>query len=139
MTIALLIPTAKGRDRLHAIEKAVHLPMRVLIASHVLFLPLITNAAALNFPERPIRIVVGFVPGGGADATARLVAQKLYETWGQPVIVDNRAGAGGNVAAEIVAKAAPDGYTLLLTSPGPVGLNPSLYPPLPLHPQKHLA
>ena len=113
--------------------------MRTLIAFHVLFLLLIANAAALNFPERPIRIVVGFVPGGGADATARLVAHKLYETWGQPVIVDNRAGAGGNVAAEIVAKAAPDGYTLLLTSPGPVVINPSLYRHLPYNPQQDLA
>jgi len=140
MTIALLIPTENSWGRLrHAIEKIVHLPTRTLIVFHVLFLLLIPNAAALNFPERPIRIVVGFVPGGGADATARLVAHKLYETWGQPVIVDNRAGAGGNVAAEIVAKAGPDGYTLLLTSPGPVVINPSLFRHLPYNPRQDLA
>ena len=91
------------------------------------------------YPERPIRLVVGFTPGGGADVAARLVAQKLTETWRQTVVVDNRAGVGGNIAAEIVAKSNPDGYTLLLTSPGPVAINPSLMTRLPYNPRKDLA
>ena len=95
-------------------------------------------AVAQAYPERPIRMVVGFTPGGGADATARLVGQKLAETWRQTVVVDNRAGAGGNIAADIVAKANPDGYTLLVTSPGPVAINPSLMK-LPYNPRTELA
>jgi tripartite-type tricarboxylate transporter receptor subunit TctC len=95
-------------------------------------------AVAQAYPERPIRLVVGFAPGGGADAAARLVAQKLAETWRQTVVVDNRAGAGGSLAAEIVAKANPDGYTLLLTSPGPVAINPS-FMRLPYNPSTELA
>ena len=96
-------------------------------------------AAAQDFPLRPVRLVVGFAPGGGADSAARSVAQKLNEAWGQSVITDNRAGAGGNVAAEIVSRAAPDGYTLLISSPGPIVTNPFLYARLPYNPQKDLA
>ena len=94
---------------------------------------------AHGYPDKPIRIVVGFPPGGGADVVARLIAQKLQETWGQTVVVDNRPGAGGNLGTEIVAKSNPGGYTLLLTSPGPVAINPSLMPNLPYNPRKDLA
>jgi tripartite-type tricarboxylate transporter receptor subunit TctC len=95
--------------------------------------------SAQEFPSRPLRLVVGFPPGGGADGAARAVAQKLTESLGQAVVVDNRSGAGGNVAAEIVAHAVADGHTLLVTSPGPVVINPALYASLPYDPQKELA
>jgi tripartite-type tricarboxylate transporter receptor subunit TctC len=95
-------------------------------------------AHAQQYPTRPIRLVVGFAPGGGADAAARSVAHSLAEAWAQPVVVDNRAGAGGNLAAEIASRAPKDGYTLLVTSPGPVAVNPSLYRTLPYDPARDL-
>jgi tripartite-type tricarboxylate transporter receptor subunit TctC len=87
-------------------------------------------AHAQKFPERPIRFIVPFPPGGGNDILARVIAPKMAEFLGQPVIVDNRAGAGGNIGAEIVAKSAPDGYTILIAS-NQVTMNPALYSKLP--------
>ena len=83
-------------------------------------------ASAPDYPTKPIRIVVSFSPGGGTDIFARALAQKYTQAWGQPVIVDNRAGAGGNIGSDIVAKALPDGYTLLLTTNAPIAINPNL-------------
>ena len=72
------------------------------------------TAAAQDFPSRPLRMVVPFAAGGPNDVVARILGQKLTESWGQAVVVDNRAGAGGNIGTELAARAAPDGYTLLL-------------------------
>jgi tripartite-type tricarboxylate transporter receptor subunit TctC len=82
---------------------------------------------AANFPSKPITIIVPFPAGGTADVLPRIVGQKLSEKWGQPVIIENRSGAGGNIGAQTVAKAAPDGYTLLATPPAPLSINQHLY------------
>jgi len=91
-------------------------------------------AHAQGWPSKPIRLVVGFPPGGGNDIIARLVGAKMQETWGEAVIVENRPGAASIIAAELVAKAAPDGYTLLVNATGGMSLNPLLYPKLPYDP-----
>ena len=88
-------------------------------------------AIAQSYPDRPIRIVVSFPPGGSTDFSARILAQRLPATLGQSIVVDNRGGAGGNIGNEIVAKSAPDGYTLLVTAEGTITINPSVYAKLP--------
>ena len=98
-----------------------------------------TPADAEIFPDRPIHIVVPFPAGGSNDVVARFLGQKLSEICGQSVIIDNRAGAGGNVGAEFVARSAPDGYTLLLTAPPPLAVNQSLYPHLAFDPATDFA
>lgn len=98
-----------------------------------------TPAFGQQYPTKPIRLIVPFAPGGGTDLVARAVAQRLTETLGQAVIVDNRAGAGGVVGTEYVAKATPDGYTLLLGSPGPITINPNLRAKTPYDPIKDFA
>jgi len=89
---------------------------------------------ATNYPSKSIKIVVPFPAGGTADIVARIVAEKLRQKWNQPVIVENRTGAGGNIGTETVASSAPDGYTLLVTPPGPMTINESLYKKLAFRP-----
>ena len=89
------------------------------------------HAQAGGFPAKPVRIVVGFAPGGSTDITGRVMAQRFTDQIGQPVVVENRPGAGGNVGAEAVARAPADGYTLMLTSIAIQGIGPALYPKLP--------
>jgi tripartite-type tricarboxylate transporter receptor subunit TctC len=92
-----------------------------------------------DYPARPVRIIVGFAAGGAPDALARVIGEKLAQSWGQPVVVENRTGAQGNTAMVAVAKAAPDGYTLALVPIGNAAVNPSLFPNLPYDPVKDFA
>ena len=82
---------------------------------------------AANFPAKPIKIVVPFPAGGTSDVLARIFGQKMSENWGQPVVVENRPGASGNLGADQVAKAAPDGYTLVLMDVGNLVISPALF------------
>jgi tripartite-type tricarboxylate transporter receptor subunit TctC len=95
-------------------------------------------AAAQDYPVRPIRIIVAYTPAGATDILARAVGQKMSENWGQPVIVDNRPGAAGNIGTEIAAKSAPDGYTLLMATAGTHGINPGLYRKLNWDPKEFI-
>jgi tripartite-type tricarboxylate transporter receptor subunit TctC len=90
---------------------------------------------AQTFPTKPVRIVVPQTPGGASDALARIVGQKLSEKWGQPVVIENRAGAGGNIGMDVVAKAPGDGYTLLMSYVGSHAINVSIYKKLPFDPE----
>ena len=90
---------------------------------------------AQTFPSKPVRIVVPQTPGGASDSLARIVGQKLSEKWGQPVVIENRAGAGGNIGMDVVAKAPGDGYTLLMSYVGSHAINVSIYKKLPFDPE----
>lgn len=96
------------------------------------------SAAAQSWPTQPIRIIVGYPAGGASDVAARLVGQKMSERLGQPVVIDNRPGAAGNIGADAVAKSSPDGYTLLLGTIS-LSVNPSLYPKMTYDPVKDLS
>ena len=111
------------------------LTSRMLLA--VLALPL--AAAAQGFPTRPVTLTVGFAPGGGTDTAARVIAKKLTENIGQAVVVENRAGAGGNIAAEDIANAPPDGYKIHLTSVGPMAVAPAMTKDLRYVPKRDIA
>src|SRR5712691_5945172 len=104
---------------------------RLPIALCVLLLATPAAFAQQNYPQKPIRYVVPFPAGGIADVFARIIGGRLTEAWGQPVVVENRAGAGGNIGAELVAKSAPDGYTILMGSIGTQAVNASLYRNMP--------
>lgn len=96
------------------------------------------DAPAQKYPDRPVRFVVTFPPGGSTDFTARILAQHLPAAFGQSIVVDNRGGGGGNIGCDIVAKAAPDGHTLLLTTEGPMTINPIVYSALPFNGMRDL-
>ena len=117
------------------------LPRRRLVSIALVGFGLIgsTWSVAQDYPVRPVRMIVPFAAGGGSDVVARTVATKLSESLGQPVVVDNRPGAGGNIGTDMVAKAAPDGYTLLMGVVGPIAINPSLFGNLPYDPIRDFA
>jgi len=110
--------------------------MKRLILGLCALVLLVGPACAETYPARPIRLIVGYSPGGGNDLIARIVAAKLQEKLGQPVIVDNRPGAQSIVAAEAVAKAPSDGYTLLVAPSGPMTINPAVYAKLSYSPER---
>lgn len=107
------------------------------LAAAAMSLP--TLAQTSSFPQRPVRIVVPYTTGGSNDVIARLLAQQLQETWGQPVVVENKPGAAGNIGASDIAKSAPDGHSLLLTNINIVSMNPGLIANMPFDPQKDFA
>src|SRR5688500_443652 len=111
--------------------------MRFALILVLAALPLIS--AAQPYPSKPVRIIVNFPAGGVADVYARIIGTKVQEGWGQPVAVENRTGAGGNIGAEAVAKSAPDGYTLNMSALGPHAVNVSLFTKLPYDPVKDFA
>jgi tripartite-type tricarboxylate transporter receptor subunit TctC len=108
--------------------KAFKLIMRQLALALSIAIGIPAAVMAQAYPNKPLRIVVGYTPGGTTDIIARVIAARLTVTLGQPVIVENRPGAGGNLGADSVAKAAPDGYTLQLGTAGNMTVNPSIYP-----------
>jgi tripartite-type tricarboxylate transporter receptor subunit TctC len=98
-----------------------------------------TAAQAQQYPAKPIRMIVPFTPGGSTDVIARVIAQKIGESLGVQVVIDNRAGAGGNIGVEMAAKAPPDGYTLVMGHIGTMAVNPTLYKKLPYDPLRDFA
>jgi tripartite-type tricarboxylate transporter receptor subunit TctC len=112
--------------------------VRAVIACFIIVFSSVVSAQG-DYPSRPIRLIVTVPPGGAADFIARLVGSKLSESLGQPVLVENRGGAGGTIAADAVAKAVPDGYTLLQNSITTHGVGPHLYSKLPYDPVKDFA
>ena len=116
-----MIATAPSRSRRHALIIA------ALAASCTVAMPRAqAQDAAATYPSKPIRLIVPFAAGGPTDALARAVGQKMGERWGQSVVIENRAGAGGSIGAEFVARSQPDGYVLMLTTAGVVTVNPAL-------------
>src|SRR6266852_4285133 len=113
-------------------------PFRPSAAAAAFLLSLYAAAAWAQYPSRPIRLLVPNPPGGATDTIARVVAPRLGEALGQPVIVENRPGSNGNLSSELAAKAAPDGYTLLLGQDSQIVISPHLYPNLPFDTLKDL-
>ena len=111
----------------------------VVLAAACAVFALASAANAQPYPTKTVRLVVPFPPGGSLDFAGRLIAQKLTEAWGQPVVVENKPGAGGNIGADMVAKSAPDGYTILLGALSTHAVNPSLYAKMPYDAVKDFA
>jgi tripartite-type tricarboxylate transporter receptor subunit TctC len=111
--------------------------MRALVLAAALLLSFCVSAQP--YPAKPVRIIVSFPAGGIADIYARVIGMRVQEAWGQPVVVENRTGAGGNIGAEAVAKSAPDGYTLNMSAIGPHAINVSLFSKMPYDPVKDFA
>lgn len=110
---------------------------RIVLGLLAISIPLAAHAEdATSYPSRQIRIIVPFPAGGTADTLPRILAEKLRRKWNQPVIIDNRSGAGGNIGAETVAGSPPDGYTLLASPPGPIAINQTLYAKLGYDPSE---
>lgn len=101
---------------------------------------LVTAAVeAQTYPTKPVRLVVPFSAGGGTDTTARVMSRKIIESWGQQILVDNRPGASGMIGADVVAKAAPDGYTVLMSSISEVTINQNVYSKMSYNPERDLS
>jgi tripartite-type tricarboxylate transporter receptor subunit TctC len=113
------------------------MPVRRVLAAFVVTLAA-SLAHAQPYPTKPIRLVVGFAPGGAADFVARALGDPLSRALGQPIVIDNRPGAGSSIAAQIVAKAAPDGYTMLIASPSSISVNPAMNPNIGYRPETDL-
>jgi tripartite-type tricarboxylate transporter receptor subunit TctC len=107
--------------------------LRALLMASAILLMAVLPAQAQNYPSKPIRIIVAYTPAGTTDILARAIGQKMSESWSQPVIVENRPGAAGNIGTELAAKATPDGYTLIMGTAGTHGINVSLYRKLNWH------
>lgn len=114
-------------------------PSRRIALGLPLFASTLPRARAQSFPQRPVRLIVPQTPGGASDALARILAERLASVWKQPVPVDNRAGAGGNIGMDFVAKSAPDGHTLLMSYVGSHAINGALYRNLPFDPERDFA
>ncbi len=113
---------------------------KCIALSAALTMPFAAPAAhADDYPSHPIKLIVPYAPGGGADAVARIIAKRVSGTIGQPIVVENRGGAGSIIGTEDVHKADPDGYTLLLGQSGPISINPAVYRELPYDPEKDFA
>jgi tripartite-type tricarboxylate transporter receptor subunit TctC len=123
-----MTPNAEPRNHN---TKAMCVDVRCVLVLAALGVALCTGVAAQPYPTKPIRFIVPFAPGGGTDLLGRTIAQRLTDTWGYPVVVDNRAGGGGNIGTDMVAKSAPDGYTLLMGYVGNLAINPFLFKALP--------
>jgi tripartite-type tricarboxylate transporter receptor subunit TctC len=139
MMQALFALQFSGRSRMNRTLNRTLVRRAVLAAGALVLAALPMLAAAQAYPSRPVTIIVPWPPGGPSDIAARPMAKGLQEQLGQNFIIENRAGAGGNIGTALVTRAAPDGYTLLITSSAPVAINPSLYANMGFDPAKDLA
>src|SRR5712664_2955698 len=110
---------------------------RILLFLGTVFL--VTTVTAQTYPNRPVRMIIPFAPGGASDFVGRIMQPRLSELLGQQIVVENRAGASGNIGVETAAKSAPDGYTLFLGNIGTIAVNPAVFPKLEVNPRTDLA